>query len=259
MKRTIFLAVYVGLLVFLVGAVAERNGYLDRFAKPKPAVAAVSAPARLVHYRAVLAAGDDSIPNFDNAVESLAKRLERSDAETTILTSDGRLVSNRRWYASAHVIDGVLNGLGQSDGCLVFATSHGNETGLVMKMDNAENYYLTPERLVEILERDCGQRPTVAILSGCHTGTFMIPAMMTRNRIVLTAARRDRTSFGCSTDKTYTYFDECLLDAMGDGGTWKAIFGRTMSCVTEKERAKDFEPSYPQSFYGAEVQDLGIE
>jgi hypothetical protein len=258
MKRTNFFAFYFGLLAFLGGAVAERNGYLDWPAASTPVAAEVSAPPRLVHYRAVLAAGDDSIPNFDNAVEALAKRLVRSDAETTLLTSDGKLVSNRRWYASAHVIDGVLSDVGKSDGCLVFVTSHGNEHGLVMGMDNAEGRYLTPARLAEILDRDCGQRPTVPILSGCHTGTFLTDEMMTRNRIILTAARKDRTSFGCSTDTTYTYFDECLLEAMDNGGTWEAIFGLTKGCIEQKERAEDFEPSLPQAFFGDAVKDLGI-
>jgi hypothetical protein len=259
MKRTIFLALYFGLLTFLGGAIAERNGYFEWFTASAPAVAEVSASARLVHYRAVLAAGDDSIPNFDNAVEALAKRLQRSDAEVALLTSDGRLVTNRRWYATAHVIDGILDDVKASDGCLVFVTSHGNETGLVMEMDNAEGRYLTPARLAEILDRDCGPRPTVAILSGCHTGTFLTAPMMTENRIILTAARRDRTSFGCSTDTTYTYFDECLLDAMDDAGTWNAIFERTKACITEKEHSQDVEPSYPQAFFGAAVKDLGIE
>jgi hypothetical protein len=256
MRRIIAVALYVGLIAFLSGALAERNGYLDWRAISTSAE--VSGPARLVHYRAVLAAGDDSIPNFDNAVEALAKRLERSDAATTLLTSDGRLVTNRRWYATAEVIDGVLSDVGRSDGCLVFVTSHGNEIGLVMGMDNAEAFYLTPTRLADILARDCGERPTVAILSGCHSGTFLTAPMMTENRIILTAARRDRTSFGCSTDSTFTYFDECLLEAMEGAGTWRAIFERTESCITTKERRQNVEASFPQAFFGAAVKDLGI-
>jgi hypothetical protein len=259
MKRTIFLALYIGFLGFLGGAIAERNGYFNGFTESTSAAAEASVAARLVHYRAVLAAGDDSIPNFDNAVDALAKRLERSDAETTLLTSDGRRVTNHRWYATADVIDGVLRDVGTSDGCLVFVTSHGNEVGLVMGMDNAEGYYLTPKRLAEILARDCGQRPTVAILSGCHTGTFLTDAMMTENRIILTAARKDRTSFGCSSDTTFTYFDECLLEAMTDAGTWSAIFDRTKSCIERKERRQDVKASFPQAFFGEAVKDLGIE
>jgi len=259
MKRFIAVALYVGLLAFLGGAMAERHGYFDRLAHPTSAAAEVGRPTRLMHYHAVLAAGDASIPNFDNAVLTLANRLKRSNVEATILTSDGSLVNDWRWYATSWMIDEVLSDVGKWDACLVFVTSHGNEYGLVMGMDNAERYYLTPTRLAEILARNCGERPTVAILSGCHTGTFLTALMKTENRIILTAARKDRTSFGCSADTSFTYFDECLLEAMGDAGTWAAIFERTKACVTKKEKAEDFEPSLPQAFFGSAVKDLGIE
>jgi hypothetical protein len=259
MTRIVTVALYVGLVAFLGGILAERNSHFDWLVEPTVEAAEVGGPPRLVHYHAVLAAGDASIPNFDNAALTLANRLKRSNADTTVLTSDGSLVNDWRWYATAWVIDEALSNVGKEDGCLVFVTSHGNEYGLVMGMDNAERYYLTPVRLAEILARDCGERPTVVILSGCHTGTFLTALMKTENRIILTAARRDRTSFGCSADTSFTYFDECLLESMGDAGAWKAIFERTKACVTEKERQENFESSMPQAFFGAAVADLGIE
>jgi hypothetical protein len=259
MKRIIFVALYFGLLAFGASAIAERHGYLDWLTESSFETAEVSGVPRLVHYHAVLAAGDASIPNFDNAVSTIANRLERSNADTTILTSDGSLVSDGRWYATSRVIDEALSTVGTRDGCLVFVTSHGNEYGLAMGMDNAEGFYLTPARLAEILARNCGERPTVAILSGCHTGTFLTAPMMTENRIILTAARRDLTSFGCSADTSFTYFDECLLEAMGGAGTWAVIFDRTKACVAKKEREQNVDASLPQAFFGSAVKDLGIE
>jgi len=251
-------ALVVGLLAFFAGAMTERLGYLKSPAATSEPLAE-SKSGVVLRYRAVLAAGDASIHNFDNAVEAMSRRLERSGAETKILTSDGKLLNDSRWYAAAWTIDEALSDVGPTDACLVFVTSHGNEYGLVMGMDNAERYYLTPKRLAEILALDCGERPTVAILSGCHTGTFLTALMKTENRIILTAARKDRTSFGCSADTDFTYFDECLLEGMGGGGTWMAIFDRAKTCVAEKEQAGDFEPSLPQAFFGAAVKDLGID
>lgn len=86
----------------------------------------------------------------------------------------------------------------------------------------------------------------------------MTPRLESDNRIILTAARHDRTSFGCSADTTFTYFDECLLDSMGGGGKWAVIFDRTKTCVEEKERKKGITPSLPQAFFGDNVRDLGI-
>ena len=249
----------MGIWWALVGAafVADR---LSRTVSAAPDVATLSAVKPIVlRYRAVLAAGDASIDNFDNAALAMANRLERAGAETKVLTSDGSLVNGWRGYATADVIDQVLSDATADEGCLVFITSHGSERGLAMGMDNAERYTLTPARLAEVLARRCGPRPTVAILSGCHTGTFLTPEMEAGNRIILTASRKDRTSFGCSADTSFTYFDECLLEALGDAGTWAAIFDRTKACVAAKEEALDAEPSLPQAYFGAAVKDLGVE
>jgi len=241
----------------LAALVAQRAG---SFAASSDATTEGAAVKPVVpHYRAVLAAGDDSIPNFDNAALAVANRLSRTGSDTTILTSDARLASKSRWYAQASVIEGVLSDTKPDEACLVFVTSHGNEYGLAMDLDDAEQDYLTPKRLAQILDKDCARRPTVAILSGCHTGTFLTPAMEADNRIILTAARKDRTSFGCSADYAFTYFDECFLEAMGDAGTWAAIFDRTKGCISKKEKAQDIEPSLPQAYFGSAVKDLGIE
>ena len=54
---------------------------------------------------------------------------------------------------------------------------------------------LRPGVLANMLDRTCGKRPTVVIISACFSGVFL-PALASSNRMVLTAARPDRTSFG---------------------------------------------------------------
>ena len=256
MNKIISVAVVVGLLAFLAGAVADRQGYLGGTIS-----ASESAPLRTVRYHAILAAGDASIDNFDRAAVTLAALLKKSGAETTVLTSDEKKVTDWRGLATAYRIDVLFNQakMQPGDGCLVFVSSHGNEHGLVMKADEEEYAYLTPTRLAGILTRHCGDRPTVAILSGCHTGTFISPQMQRDNRIILTAARNDRTSFGCSSNYLFTYFDECLLEALKERGTWAAIFARTKACIGRKESVMQITPSLPQAYFGEAVKDLGIE
>jgi len=260
MIRMFAVLVCVGLLGFLGGAFSERHGHLDGF----PAAASRSPtdgePPRVVPYRAVLAAGDASIPNFDNAVMALSGRLHRLGIDATVLTSDAKKKAEWRDWATANRIDVLFNQMSPKpgEGCLVFVTSHGSVYGLSMAADQEEYRTLTPERLAGILTRHCSEVPTVAILSGCHSGTFLTPQMEAENRVILTAARYDRTSFGCSADYVYTYFDECLLDAMTKPGTWLAIFGRTKECVTRKEQWKHVTPSLPQAYFGEAVRDLGI-
>src|ERR1700742_4714348 len=78
-----------------------------------------SAPAKpvVIHYRAVLAAGSDVIPNFDNATDVLANRLKRSGDEVTVLTSADWLVrSDGPGYAASWKIDDGLHGVGPNEG-----------------------------------------------------------------------------------------------------------------------------------------------
>lgn len=267
MKWIIGVALIV--LAFVGGALAERSGQLDwpatasasKVPAAKVPASIASAAQRTVHYRAVLAAGDASIPNFDNAVTTFSGRLHQLGIEAKLLTSDPKKITDWRGWATANRIDVLFNQIDfqPDDGCLVFVTSHGSVYGLEMAADLWEWKTLTPARLGGILTRHCGDRPTVAILSGCHSGTFLRPEMEAENRIILTAARYDRTSFGCSADTLYTYFDECLLDAMSGLGTWRAIFARTKACVSLKERGRKFTPSLPQAYFGEGVRDLAIE
>jgi hypothetical protein len=261
MKKIIAVAILVGLLAFAVGAFAERNGHLAWLSGASASKTTMKAERlRTVPYHAVLAAGDASIPNFDNAVMALSGRLHRVGIDATVLTSDEKKITEWRGWATANRIDVLFNQMEMKpgEGCLVFVTSHGSVYGLSMTADQEEYKTLSPRRLAGILTRHCSEAPTVAILSGCHSGTFLTPQMEAENRIILTAARYDRTSFGCSADYVYTYFDECLLGAMAEPGTWLAIFNRTRDCVAKKEQAKGITPSLPQAYFGEAVRDLGI-
>jgi len=260
MIRVISAVALAGLLGFLGGVLAERSGRLDGLAFAWSSEASSGTRIRTVPYRAVLAAGDASIPNFDTAVITLSGRLQRSGIASKVLTSDPKKITEWRGWATANRIDVLLNQMAPKpgEGCLVFVTSHGSVRGLSMTVDQDEYEVLTPRRLAGILTRHCNDLPTVAILSGCHSGTFLTPQMEADNRIILTAARYDRTSFGCSADYIYTYFDECLLDALKAPGTWLTIFERTKRCVANKEQGKGVTPSLPQAYFGEAVRDLGL-
>ena len=89
-------------------------------------------------------------------------------------------------------------------------TSHGSPEGFYLR--NAPP--ITPQKLNKILDLYCNERPTVVLISACYSGVFVGPSMQKENRIILTAARQDRTSFGCSTENQYTYWDSCLIDSL---------------------------------------------
>ena len=68
----------------------------------------------------------------------------------------------------------------------------------------------------------------------CFSGVFAVPALEAPNRIILTAARNDRPSFGCGHEDRFTYFDGCMLKVWPDSQTWQALFKATDACVRRK-------------------------
>jgi hypothetical protein len=209
-------------------------------------------------WRVVLVAGDSSAPVFDNAVTKLSKMLAgKAGIEQRLLTSDGVYATDDRPLATADSIAASFAGT-KAQGCLVFMTSHGTTDGLYLRHDDDNAQILSPNRLDRILDKSCGERPTVIVASACHSGVFIAKATKGDNRVILSAARDDRVSFGCGAQFEYTYFDECLLKAWGKGGTFKQLFDRTETCVRLKESELSEVPSMPQAFFGKAVKDLKL-
>lgn len=208
-------------------------------------------------WNAVLITGDDSITAFDNARERLAAMfLEEAVAP-------GDLIQLSR--DASEQVDGVRDTtveeieramvdleVGEGDACLVHLTSHGSRSGFYI----AGRTTLAPDRLDAILDRACGQRPTVALISACYSGVFVEP-LRAPNRVILTAAHADRTSFGCSAEAEYTYWDGCLIRHFADARTWGELYQQVTKCIEAKE-AGGFTPSMPQLSLGDEVTSLPI-
>ena len=213
--------------------------------------------AALQSWRVLLVAGDDSAAVFDNAVDRFTEVLaSKPGVELYRLTSDHRLQSTSRRIASAKAIDSALTG-SAAHGCFVFMTSHGSKEGLLLREDESDRT-LSPGKFDRILDKQCGERPTVVVVSACHSGVFIGKASKGDNRIWLTAARDDRVSFGCGAEFALTYFDECLIGAWPKSRTWAQLFERTDTCVRLKESELSEQSSLPQAFFGDAVRNLEL-
>jgi len=197
---------------------------------------------------------------FDDATEAVRDRLlarqaapgdiQRLSAAPDVIAQDGVRTATLTRVAAA--IADLRPGPGQ--GCLVYATSHGAPgRGLFLA---PSNNFLTPSALDDALARGCGDAPTVVIMSGCFSGNFAKPPVSRANRIVLTAARRDRASFGCGAGREYTVYDACLLTAMDHAATWQDAYGSIRACVARAEKGTGFPPSEPQAYFGPAVANL---
>jgi hypothetical protein len=207
-------------------------------------------------WRAVLIAGDDNIVAFDNGVVSLRDKLAGLGVKSIrVLAADPDRPAGEVRASSVNV-RGALRGLGGGDACLAFVTSHGNETGVFLRADGS---FVQPPQLEQALDAGCGQLPTVVVISACHSGIFLTDALRRPNRIVLPAAARDRTSFGCGAADLYTYYDQCFLDQFDQATTWRQLAASTRRCVEGLERSMRIRAkSDPQQFFGASVSGLRL-
>lgn len=136
-------------------------------------------------------------------------------------------------------------------GCLLYFSSHGAPMGVVIDQE-----FLPPAVLAGIVDTTCGQRPTVVIISACFSGVF-VPALASPNRMVLTAARPDRSSFGCGEADKYPYFDQCVLETLPTVGDFAALGTRVQACVAAREIKEGMKPpSEPQLFVGAALKPM---
>lgn len=139
-------------------------------------------------------------------------------------------------------------------GCLLYFTSHGNENGIVMGREGL----LSPAQMKSLVGEWCGERPTVVVVSACFSGVF-ISELAAPNRMVMTAARPDRSSFGCSPDAQYPYFDSCVLESLQAADDFVHLASMSKRCVAQRERAEHlWPPSEPLSTVGKDVEDFLI-
>jgi hypothetical protein len=116
-------AALVALLASLLGCTPESDA-----APPtgrSTAIASAPGDVPAARWHAVLIAGDNNSPSFDNGIDALRDKLAaRGVRDIRILTSDpGRNPSAE--VASAANVSNALRNANGGDACLAFITSHG--------------------------------------------------------------------------------------------------------------------------------------
>jgi hypothetical protein len=140
-----------------------------------------------------------------------------------------------------------------NDVLVLYITSHGTEGLVSVDMAGLQLDDLKPSDLAELLART-GIRNKVIILSACHSGSF-IPALAGPDTLVMTAARADRASFGCSNERDWTYFGDALFNhALRNTHSLTVAFERARALVGTWERQQNLTPaSEPQISIGANI------
>jgi hypothetical protein len=141
---------------------------------------------------------------------------------------------------------------GPEDLAFLFLTSHGQKNRFALHFPEAGTNDLTAPEFRQMLE-ESGIGPAVIVLSACFSGSF-IDDIEAADRLVITAARGDRTSFGCRDGAKWTEFGESFFDkALRAEPDPRNAFPVAVEDVTRKELADKLTPSLPQISEGAEI------
>jgi Peptidase C13 family len=205
---------------------------------------------------AVLAAYYPNEGVFLREVEKIGPLLEeRFGAEGRVVTLANSAEHPRRFpmanplnlSAAIRAVADKMN-LGE-DVLLVYLTSHGVAEALSAGEWPAGTPPLLAFDLGRILDRAAVPN-LVAVIGACRSGSF-VPWIAAPDRLVVTAAAADRSSFGCSDKREWTYFGEAFFArALGETRSLPEAFARAEALVRQWETAAGFTPSEPQIAIG---------
>ncbi|MES3020318.1 MAG: C13 family peptidase [Pseudomonadota bacterium] len=122
-----------------------------------------------------------------------------------------------------------------NDILFLFLTSHGSPGHeLTLQPPGIEVRQLAARELGRQL-RESGIRWKVVLVSACYAGGF-IDHLKDEHTLVITAARRDRTSFGCADQNDFTYFGRAYFkEALPQSASFTEAFEKARALVRKWE------------------------
>ena len=195
---------------------------------------------------ALLIAGEGRQEVFRREVAFVDDLFERRFGTRghTVTLVNSRSSAERLPLATEHSIELALHELAQKmdpqrDLLFVFFTSHGSHTHeLSLGMGGMMLPSLPEQQLADLLKAS-GIRNQIVVVSACYSGGI-VPMLQGERTWVITAARADRTSFGCADDNDFTYFGRALFkEALPAAPTLSAAFERADQLVAEWENKDD--------------------
>jgi Peptidase C13 family len=142
----------------------------------------------------------------------------------------------------------------ERDVLFLFLTSHGTEGMVSVMFPRFSLNDVTPANLRASLDK-AGIKNRVLAISACHSGSF-IPALADEHTLILTAARADRTSFGCSNENEWTYFGDAYFNhALKTETSFIDAFEVAKKLIAEWETRQKVTPSEPQISIGSAIRD----
>lgn len=215
------------------------------------AIADLPASTPAIELYALTLAGDGKQSVFLREADYVAKLLgERFAAYGRITLTNHRDHFADRPLATRESLSRAVQALAERSGpedlIFIYLTSHGSRRHeLSLDQPRLQLSDLPASELAALLQ-PLHERHKVVVISACYSGGF-IPPLQDDKTLVMTAARADRVSFGCSEDNDFTYFGRALFaEALNETDDLQRAFELAKINVAEREQAEGFEASEPQ-------------
>ncbi len=208
-------------------------------------------------------AGDGSEQVFENEVRFLhdlaGQRLDAAGRVLVLANHPPQPPQRPLPRASLANLRAALAALGATmdrdqDLLLLYLTTHGTEDHeLLLRRPGAEDALLDAAQIRRALDAS-GIRHRVVAISACYSGG-LIRELEDPDTLLVTAARHDRTSFGCGNDSVATFFGRAwLVDGLNATLDFSAAFDRARLSIAQREKAEGLRPSRPQMARGERIE-----
>jgi hypothetical protein len=170
------------------------------------------------------------------------------------------LATRANMASAAKAIDARADPAG--DVIFVYLASHGSRAAELST--NLASYQsvqaITSKSVAEVL-RPLNVKRRIIVVSACYAATW-IPALADDDTIVIAAAAKDRTSFGCDDTRQFTVFGEAFLQSLASPtASLRDVFESAKRKIAAEETKEQVTPSLPQAFVGRNMAKfwLGTE
>lgn len=213
-----------------------------------------------VNLYAIAFAGDGSENVFRNEAEYLRRLFAlRFDAAGHVLVLENNPATLATqpladWSNLETALDAVAAKMDpRQDILLLYLTTHGSEDHtLLVDMDPLPLDQIDAGDLPGILAEH-PFRHRVVIVNACYSGGFL-PPLRGAGTMVVTAARADRSSFGCGSQSQLTWFGHAfLVDALNKTADFHQAFDDARAEIAAWETSNRYMPSEPQLYMGDDI------
>ena len=207
-------------------------------------------------------AGDGGEDVFRNEAEYAGKLFAERFGATVhpLLLANSPDTLDTRPLATWSNLESALDALSgvmkkDEDILVLYLTTHGDpDHNLLVDLDPLPLDQIGAPDLADILEKR-HFKWKVVVVNACFSGGF-VPPLKGPGTLVLTAARADRSSFGCGSDSDITYFGRAwLVDALNRTPDFIDAFKQARHEIAQWETRDHLTPSEPQMDIGGGIAD----